>query len=503
MLLNGRISALFEHMTSRQHKHSWTANGLIFFLFLTIYIILHGYSCIREGLHIDEVIDYSGERTDFFLAAGRWGLYWYREAMGGGTLNLTAGLLAGVILSLSIIFQCHLFNLTTNLHKALYGMLYFACNQWESMLTYRNMCDGFAIGVFLCTASVWFLSQQKRGYIPAFLSFTAALSMYQCCAVYILVLWLCWAYANKTFNLSFVIRFAVISLASLASYFLINSAFKDSPLIDDFVLSFVQKYQNDITQWDNFGELSGSMKFLFLLHYVKHTVLSALGLDSPMNLAQTSVLVPLVGLAVVLPMRSREKQRLIDILLLVCIWCLPFIMHIVMGNISPRRTILAEPVAFAFLWISMLKPHLNHTKINYSVFACVGFLVLKASYSNSITARNNSATYNFLVREMNNINQAGQLLARQHNLKSNRIVILSHDDAQGFEKLSWAMKSLNGLNNTQSLHWYTKHLNLPDLIEGDEQLRAKHKEAYDHMPCWPAPDSMRIHKGEIIVRITP
>ena len=472
-------------------------------LYMLIYLLTYALLITRQGLHIDEVIDFSGQNSDIYLAAGRWGLYLYRKAMGEGMFPITSGLFAGIYIAIALIIQTKLFNFETNISKLLYGLIYIGCNQWASQLIYSFQCDAVALALLFCTIGIYILTQKKSVLLPVVL-FTLAVSVYQCCAIYFLVIWCCTVFSQQLITIRSIIRFAIVSITSILLYFLISHIFKNLPLISESNMIFVNQYQNSISLWDDFLKLDAARKSLFILHYCKKILLEASGIScGNLNYVQLTVPILIVYLAVRACILNLKVNKLMHPVALIAIWLLPFTMHLILPGSTPERTLLAGPVSLAFFWTMAFCSFKQNDRLVLVFLSCAGCLLMKAAYKNTSRARNDAHTYNMVVRELSNMHLAGNLLSQKNGIKSAKIILLHPPGNQVKKHRHVHMNFIHGILQRNDLHWYTSHLRLSNLIQSDNQLYEKHKNAYHEMSCWPEADSMRIHKGEIIVRITP
>ena len=481
----------------------WKSPLLWSVLYFLIYLLAYALLITRPGLHIDEVIDFSGKNTDIYLAAGRWGTYLYRKAVGVGMFPITSGLFAGIYLAITLIVQTKLFNFETNISKLLYGLIYIGCNQWASQLIYSFQCDAVALALLFCTIGIYILTQKSSVLLPAVL-FTLALSVYQCCAIYFLVVWCCTVFSRQQITFRNVIRFALISITSIILYFLISHIFKSLPLISESNRIFVTQYQASISQWDDFLKLDAATKILFILHYGKKTLFEASGISGDnINYVQLTVPILAIYLAARVCIRNSKANKFMYPMALIAIWVLPFSMHLILPGSTPERTLLAQPVSLAFFWAMAFCAFKQTDKLVLALLSCAGCLLLKAAYKNASTARNDAHTYNMVVRELSNMHLAGNLLAQRNGIKSAKVILLHDPDKQAEKHRHVHMNFIRGILERNDLHWYTSHLLLSNLIQSDNQLYEKHKSAYHEMSCWPEADSIRLHQGDIIIRITP
>ncbi len=476
--------------------------GLFYFF---LYILVHAYLIARHGLHIDEVIDFSGNNSDIYIAAGRWGIYAYRELMGQGMFPITSGLVAGIYISGTILFQTCLFKFESSFSKALYGIIYIACNQWANQLVFSFQCDAIALALLLCTYSVYLIFHKKNTVIPIVL-LVLSVSTYQCCAFYFLGIYGSALYASNEISFKGILHAAVVFLLCILFYFLINLCIQNLDLVTACNKVYVEQYQDKLTQWDNFSGLTPLAQLLFILHYGKLSLFEAFGFGDVACSLQPTAVIPLLILSYKAYSEQKGGGKIIFLAILIFIWALPFTMHLALSGSTPQHySLLGEPVSLAFLWSACLVRFRLSLRNKSIILFCFGFVLLKAAYTNTAKERGNAHTYQRLVQELDNIHLSAKLLAQGKNLPSAKIILLSDVTQKGAESRSNVVHKdlLRNYIDMKLLRWYIPHLRLYDLISGDEKALEKHKDAFQTMSCWPEPGSMIIDQGEIIVRMHP
>lgn len=476
--------------------------GLFYF---ALYLLVNAYLITRADLSIDEVIDFHGSNSDIYIAAGRWGLYGYRYLMGQGIFPITAGIIAGLFISTAILIQTKIFNFNHYFTKASYGLLYIACNQWSSQLVYSFQSDAVACALLLCTIGVYKLQRHQCYTIPV-ICLTLALSAYQSCATYFLIIYCASIIANKDISIKSIFLSACVFIIACALYFLISHILKNSDLLRPATRVYVSGYQSAICGWGTFPALSIIAKIQFFLHYCKVTLTEAVGFGALASPLQISTLIPLGYLVTTNFLKNNGYQRFIHPLIITIIWVLPFTMHLLIAGATETRTLLGEPVALAFLW-SMSCNSMHIPRLGRMIFTGIlTFFLLKAAYTNTATSRNNAYIYSRAVHELQSIHLSGKLLARERQLlPKTPIILLVHPSAQ--ENLTRPLSSHRDFiierTLSGSIRWHINHLRLTGMTKGNAEHLEKHKEALQTMTCWPEPGSMIVNKGDIIVRIHP
>lgn len=383
-------------------------------------------------------------------------------------------------------------------------MLYIACNQWATQLVYSFQSDAVACGLLLCTIAAYKLQRTQCYTIPV-ICLALALSVYQSCAIYFLIIYCASIIANKNIAIKSIFLSACVFIIALVLYFLISHIFKNSILVRPETREYTSSYQSAICGWGIFSSLSCIVKVQFILHYCKDTLTEALGFNTLASHLQITTLIPLGYLVVTSFRKNTGYQRIFYPLIVTGIWILPFIMHLLIAGTTETRTLLGEPVALAFLW-SMTCNCIQISRRGKIFFvAILSFFLLKASYSNTATSRDTAHIYSCAVHELRNIHLSGKLLSQKKQLlpETPIILLVSPSAKENHTPPSSPRDFIIDHTRSNSINWHIKHLHLTGMTGGNAEHLKKHKDVLQTMPCWPQPGSMIINKGDIIVRINP
>ncbi len=467
-------------------------------VFLLLYLLVNILTMGRFSLHQDEILDWHGQATDTYLVAGRWGLYLFRIVMGEGCYLLCSGLIAGCFIAGAVWLQCELLRLVSPMEKLLYGVFYMASNQFASILEYSFMSDAVAAGVFCLSLSLYFW-MNKRSYVSAILLLAVSLSVYQTLGLCFYILWALVMLRENCLSWREVRGFLIICAGSLFSYAAGQWIVTSIVAVPQETIDYVKTYQQSLTQWPLFKELDLSEKMLFLAHYAKVTLYSALGVQYPESLACTSAIIPLVLLTLVIVRRCTKIMALSYVVLLFSVWYLPFCFSLLMGVNMEERVQLAAPARLAGLWVLSFVMCPMSWKWRKLILLFSASCLLKAAYTSSAQARDAAYEYQHAIQELKSIYSKAQEKALSHGLVDYEVVLL------GFVPADYRSHSVASpyLINTGIVHWYAKHYRLhgmKNLLSGYEE---KYGAVYGQMPHWPHPESVRVHDNSVIVRITP
>ena len=463
--------------------------------YFLIYLIINSYLLGRPSLHQDEVLDWQGPATDTYAAAGRWGLYFWRILLGEGAFPVTAGVIAGVFIALALHIQTILLSIQSNYARFLYAGIYLSCTQWASQLVYSYQCDAVAFGLLCATFSVCFL--QRNHYLSAVISLVVALSFYQTIGVYFFVFLVCVELCRETSNCKRTCSYCIVVISALLLYGVVSLIIKTSPLISDETANYVASVQDGMNQWRTFADLDIFSQLIFIAHYTKVAIYNAFGMGESGHYVYATALIPLVSL---LRRQFRDGGLLsacCRAFLLLSVWISPFVLTIIMGVEQGERVALAEPLALACIWILAIKRWVIDLPKKIIMFAAVCFALLKASYSVSATARDTAYEYQHAVHELREIYFSARNTALDQGMHDCPIIVLGIPDNDQYDHRRVSPL----LFKSGCLNWYASHYRMHQLRKASVADMKKHREEYQAMPIWPEPGSMRMNKGDVIIRI--
>lgn len=474
----------------------WQKHFMWCFAYLLIYLIINSYLLGRPGLHQDEVLDWQGSATDTYAAAGRWGLYLWRIVMGEGAFPVTAGVIAGVFIAVALHIQTILLAISSNFSRFLFAGIYLSCPQWASQLVYSYQCDAVAFGLLCATSSVFLL---RRGYyLPAIITLVAALSFYQTIGIYFFVLLVCVELCHGTSVLRKVyLLYSGVVVSALFLYSAINWGIKASSLISEASAIYMANVQEDLNQWRTFANLQPLDQFIFVAHYIKVAIYNALGIGREAHFVYATALFPL-GVLLRRQFRCHTmKDACVRTFLLLTVWISPFVLTIITGVEQGQRVALAEPLSLACLWSLAVRGWVFNAPQRAFIVGCLSFALLKTAYSVSSSARDFAYEYQHAAHELREMYFSARTLARENGIGDCPVIVFGRPQNNQYEpgKVSPA------LFKTGCLNWFASHYRMHQFREGCSADMKRHVKEYQSMPVWPAPGSMRISMGEVIIRI--
>lgn len=474
-------------------------NGVFWLVvYFLMYILVYFPMCNRHSLHQDEVLDWQGQAIDTYLVAGRWALYLFRIVFDAGCHMLTAGLISGVLLSAALVIHTHMLGVHSSFAKLAYGALYMSCSQWGSILEYRIMCDAVAFALFGATVA-GYLWYKEKNLMPAALILAFSLGVYQTAGIFFFVLCAVCLIRHRLMNWYMIRRFLFICILGLGVYVLVQKLMMAIVPIPQETLDYVLGYQQSVTQWEPFGQLDFSAKFLFILHYAKNTLIDALGFGKNSSLADATVSIAAL-LLVLHEFRSRNRgSACLCSALILFVWYVPYVLPLITGTEIGERVQLAAPLRTSSFWCLVASFYAINGRLIPVLGAGICFLLFKSSYRMSSYVRDKDTAYLQGVKELQRIYDTSQHLARTNQLGNCEIIILGRPAAVPDTSNDF----LSQLVHSRTGSWYMKHYNMPMLrfASGGDALRYEN-EARD-MPSWPAPDSIRCVHGRVIVKLFP
>lgn len=469
-----------------------------FFICFFLYLLVNLYVLMRPSFHWDEILDWSGQATDTYLVAGRWGFYLYRLLMGEGAFPVTGGLIAGVYISLAVLLQTRLLRLDGLLANVLYACIYMACNQWAFQTVFSYQSDAVALGMLFSTLAVYFLVF-RSSFCVTVLFLTLALSIYQSLGLYFGVLWAAVVLANPDKAGKTIVRLFITSLISLILYFGIQKLCMSVISIPQNTIDYVQKYQASTTNWTTFGDIPPLLKFLCMAHYFKVSLIQALGSGEQFNVVTSISLVPLLLLIVrYLLTPSVWLEKTVRIMLLGIVWYSPFALaFVLLGNPGDRANV-AAPLSAACLWMLVIKEFAIPAGKQLLGLALVSVLLLKSSYANAVRARDEAHDYHSAVHQVQEIYSHARYLSAAAGVECREVLLFAEDTPAQDESACVLPKSFQ---TRGVLAWYARHYSLDGMRVGAPDEYQQHRAKLETLPFWPDRNSVTINNGQIVVKV--
>lgn len=369
----------------------------LFFFSLFLFLFIYGGMFLRMGVSYDETIDAYGDATGTYVAAGRWGIALYRTLMGKGCMPWAYGMVSACAISLAIIYQIRLFEISCKAIRYIYVMASLGCTQFLYMLPYSFQADCVAVSLLLATIAcgiLYHLPRTRISLLVTVLLFTLAISTYQTVAVYAAVLLLACHLTflekrpDKTYARNLVLSFLPL-LVGIGLWYLLSRISLLLPWVNINDIHYMRAVQADIVGWDVLlSEYNrGSCGKLFW--YIMAMPRTLLGFTYPGGWVYATALAPLAFLIFKERRKGRISLHFVRLFSLLLIWVSPCALTLIMGMSHPSvRAELSQPLALAFLWTYALRNHPSCRCLLYVLLACFAFISIRASYDVSHYAWN-------------------------------------------------------------------------------------------------------------------
>lgn len=425
----------------------------------------------------------------------------WRLLLPGGYLPFSSGLIAGAFISLAIVWQTKILGFVEKLPRLVYACFYLGCIQFAWMLYYSFLSDALALGFLLGTGSVFFVRQRR--WVLSTVCLTLALAVYQTNMLYVGVLFAAMLWQHPTKKRGICMRFAACAVGALVLWKVGVIASYHLPWVSESQIEYQKAYQAGMTQWHSLKGMDITLLIIFFGHYTLEAGKNLLGLTYDGQWVYATTLLPLLFL---MWKSVKEEQGVVikcrQLLLLLIVWTLPFVFPIIMGTAQGARTNLAEPLSCALLWtMALSRIEINTDGRKVCCYILLGIVVLKSSVQVSVMARDEMYAFRQAIAELRAMETSGLMLANWAGTDVERVLLVG-TPVDGNTKLQrpHAQSRIFGGGTTM---WHLNYLKSPFLAAARDEDIAPHREVLEQMPAWPAPGSVRLHAGEVIIRIKP
>lgn len=488
-------------MTIYNDKYTWKPFVWVVVYYL-LYIAVYYNICLRNGLHWDEVLDLDGSANDTYCAAGRWSLWMYKAIFGKGALLSAAGFIAGVFISIAAVIQSSLLNLKAPWLKVLYGILLMTSYQWAAQLHYSHQSDAVALGLLMCTIAAGLACKARKPVllVLAALLLGIAIGFYQSLALMFAVVWIaaCLADSSKPFFSSGFRRIVVagaISIGGIAFWMFTKAVLIN--FISPATQHWVQSYQTGLSEWTIvLASHDLSVQLGILWHYLRLSLSNASGLGKASYWIFVTALIPLAGLLLRQMRSKRGWDRIVSYLLTLALWWIPFSLpFFMMSPAMAIRTWLAEPFAFAAIWLLWVKDlqvpnswRVVYLSLAAALMACTTVKVYREA---RIEADSHKATLTMLGE----MYQRAMDMANQKGVRSPDIVVFGFFDKKDNPNLN-----TNVFRDAFPFDFYCKGFGMTGMRHATPQDEETYAPQVEAMPKWPEPGCVS-NAGETAILI--
>ncbi|MBR5214372.1 MAG: glucosyltransferase domain-containing protein [Akkermansia sp.] len=485
------VSTLMQRVQASPGRNVW-----VWCIYILIFLLIYGAMLVRGGYHWDETLDFSGGALDTYVANGRWGLVLWRCVFGMGCAVWTSGLLAGVLLTVSLVLQTRLLKLETPGLQLLYGLLYMVQIQFAYQMDYFFLCDATAFGLLAVTWAVMLVERGGlRRLLLAAAAVTFAVAVYQCLVLNFFVLMLLLMLKRLILGESLrVVRKGLVtvgvSFAAVVGWYLIKLPVQLFVPVDADALAFCQEYAERLNYREQLFSAEWYLYVGRMLRIMAEHAMVPLSYDG--ELFYASATVPLILLAVytVRKVQGRSRQVL-ALSLLVLLWLSPFAMYMVIGETWPcyPHTKLAQPLVMAAFWVIAI-PLIKWSVVwRYVGGAVLVVCVVQASALVSRHAGKMQASFEERLLRLHHTETDGVRVAVQNGIPLRKGCILYYPASHNWEKngyvdFSGDYPALLYMEGATSARLY----------------RSRHREHLLQMPVWPAEGAIRVVDDTVIIK---
>lgn len=492
-MMNGKLNIL---TLAQRVQNSPYKNAVVWGAYFPVFLFIYGAMLVRGGYHWDETLDFTGGALDTYVANGRWGLVLWRCVFGMGCAVWTSGVLAGILLTVSLVLQTRLLKIETLGLQLLYGIIYMVQVQFAYQMDYFFLCDATAFGLLAVTVAAMLAEQGGlRRIAVAAIWVTLAVAIYQCLVLNFLVL-LMLVQLRKMLSgdpLHVVKRGMTaggVCVAAVVGWWLIKWPVQLLVPVDADALAFCREYAGRLNYRDQLFSAEWYLYVGRMLGVMFEHALLPFSYDGEPFYASATV--PLAVLAVCAVRKVQGGlAKSAAVLLLTLLWIAPFAMYMVIGETWPcyPHTKLAQPLVLAAFWV-MAIPKVKWPVVwRYVGGITLMICVVQASALVSRHAAKMQASFEERLLRLHHTETEGVRVALQHGIPLRKGCILYYPASHNWEK--------NGYVDFSGDYPALQYM---DGATGAELYRSRHREHLLQMPVWPAAGSVRVVDDTVIIK---
>jgi hypothetical protein len=491
------------------------------FILLFIFILFYFFRLAAFSISIDDEFGAVRDSPDVWLVQGRWTLYLFeRYVISQQVLPVFPFLVFGGCVALSYRLLLRAFGIE-RLGKIDYlaFTLYVAYPIWIFSLSFFSNTMAFGLGQLLAVAAVCNIgtvlslhnagSARQRLVLPmvrACLFGAAAIGMYQS-----------FVFSVASLSLGLIVADTLRTNAGWRAT-LVRCAWAGAGVIScvvvyecmQSVLLAVthlggERYVGNFLNWDALRTNPWHVVAAVIVNGLQTYGGSAAVFGT--TLASYAIIVVLGFFAILLwPSRS-WRSRLIALLLTALLSALPFLLHVASGGNLPARTLVAVP---AVMWL--LARLGSASPRRFVAFAMMCAVMVGAVQS--LYALNLLQTANEFARKHDEalaVAIVGRVVAIDPHIADGPAPVLDFYGAQPFDSiyprpipatLGYSFFEWDG-GNSYRIVTYLHLLGYTRFDVASQTQRRQNDVVFREMPSWPAPDSVRIFNGVILVKLGP
>lgn len=466
------------------------------------FLLVHLMMVFRFAPFGDEVWDLSGKCWGIYLAAGRYTVTLCRMFFSDCGVPVAYGITASVFFGLAVAVQMEVLKIRTGWSSVVYIVASVSVVQISYLVIDAFLADVICLGLLSVSLAYyqfekWRFLRRAKYLLVSVLLGIVALGSYQ-----LLVLLLPCLLMADVLRTRDEVRLETVAcllkrVACCAGWCLVIVAFNllavrvgkmfcsaaDLNLVADYQASLITLGQLDVVT--------------HVLHIGKQWCMHLVGASYPGEWLYATALVAVVLLLRdIFRMERTVALRLCYVLIVICLYIVPFLPIAAMGEDRGPRLFLAQPLACAALWTLAIKPRM-HRFSSWLVGSLCLIAVLKAAYvvsdmafyqkrlyDQSLEIRSEILTKAWMTPVPGGIDARFCPVVIQGELRSP----LHENDPYG----SCIPSAGNGY-----MEQYLCSRNIQTVMPD----RNKYSEQFRLMPVYPAAGCMRYHEGVILVKL--
>lgn len=483
-------------------------------IFFAIYLCIYVPMCVRHGVAVEET-QFSHNHLPVMLCNGRWGVFLFRYLTHSGEyLPYAAGILAGMFISAAVLVQTKIFNIRFFSHRIVYAVFYFSCTQWAHQLRYSNQSHAIALGILSASVAVYiqFTNKQTiKTFIASTLLLCYSISTYQTLALYYGTL-VAVAFVARSINGTLALKWRKVLficgavLLALFFYYIIGKLLLSLFPPPTDMLQRVKEYQQGMTGYSFFLAAPFMDKCQMIEYYaIRVPLANLLGKIYRGQGIITLAFIP----AIILMYMQLKRRSYVNIVLLMLIMVLPYLGAILLFKDVPVRTFIAEPVSFAGVWSVALRDiNLRVRLLKILICSLLGFIFVYSSCRVATISRDEHWAWERSKEEVLSMYHHAKQVARSSGMPDCNICILGKPSIPtahlfDIEDVGFRLNEVypNIIKGKAWTDYYLYYLRLSNIKKGDDSDLERHREVFEVMPNWPSEGSVRMSKGEVIIRV--
>lgn len=466
------------------------------------FLLVHLMMIFRFAPFGDEVWDLSGACWGIYLSAGRYTVTLYRMLFSDCGVPVAYGIAASVFFGLAVAVQMEVLNVRSLWSRVVYIAASVGIVQISYLMINAFIADAVCLGVLLASLAFYFYEKwsRERQMKDLLLSVplgVMALGAYQLLAMLLPCLMLATLLMKRDECPQESVWGLFRKLACCALWCLVILVFNllavrvgkmfcsaaDLKLVADYQASLITLGQLDV--------------MTHALHIGKQWCMHLVGISYPGEWVYATSLVAVVLLLKdVFLMKTSVAVRVCYAMVVICLYVIPFLPIVAMGEDHGARLFLSQPLACAALWVLALKSRL-HKLPSWLVGGLCLFVVLKGIYIVSDTAFYQKRLYEQSLENRAEILTKAWMTPVPSGVDARSCPIVIQGERRAPMHENDRYNSCIPAAGSMFLEQYIGSRYIYSASSG----KGKYAAIFSMMPVYPAEGSMRYHEGVILVKL--